>query len=239
MSTQKLTNNPTTNFWINSALDLGAKIAEAAVIDGPDFDFEQNFQAALKFQDPDFLKAGEEKGIWFSVSENARRAARNCGKPEAPMVLAKIEGLMGFVNGFLARDDLTDAEKKEFLSRFLTSANDKDYDDEDIGTVAQLFAAVMTGDDGTLYTLFQELTHDDMLAIETKFNEEFGKWARDQRGMDLRQGGNHKARQLLKEISENAQRTSKNIENKTVAELAEEPQETPLQEYNRQQKTRV
>ncbi len=226
-------NNSPTGIILNTVLQAGQTAVEQArkeqeksegylAFYKEEFDFAKNHESLLKFQDPDFLEAGKETGVWFSVPDHVRERARYSDNKEALSVLAKIEGLMRFVNRFLARDDLTDSEKMEFLSRFMTSANDRDFTDDDVGTVAQLFAAVMTGDKKSLQVLFLALNHDAMLDIEAKFNQEFGTWAKDQRGIDLRERGNQNARDFLKDMSDAMQKTQKEMGEKTLAEIIEE-----------------
>jgi hypothetical protein len=150
-------------------------------------------QTQLGFGTQQFLDRGKESGVWFSVSAEARRVARESG-PEAEQKLAAIEAQMNAVNAFLARTDVSDQKKLEFLKRFLGQTG-LDYEDSDDGDKEQvaahmgaIFAEVMAGDTEILEDIifddsdgfFEDaLTFEDLNSTAVAFHDELTSWQKD------------------------------------------------------------
>ncbi|MCC7383874.1 MAG: hypothetical protein IT384_18675 [Deltaproteobacteria bacterium] len=144
-----------------------------------------------RFGAREFLEAGKEEGDWFEVSSEARRIAEESG-PDAVAQLGQIEEIMAEVNAFLARSDVGDAEKLEFLRRFMgrTDVDWEDGDDEK-EDVAAHFGPIFARLSGTDTEAIEEVLDLDTLkygerfdteeltATLAAFEEEFSKWKKD------------------------------------------------------------
>lgn len=113
---------------------------------------------------------------------------------KAERVLSQLGDFLTEVDAFLARSDLTDAQRASFLKRFLGAAinpDDADGVDHDASgelqtsALSTLIAAAVSGDVGALKEMFtgsQNIDERDVTAMINNATKDMGEW-RDKNGV--------------------------------------------------------
>lgn len=143
--------------------------------------------------------------------------------------LAAIEKWADFVNEQLGSNDLSEAEKKDFMATFFNESSD-DLEDPGSGVIGRILSAAVSGDEGAFNEMFDdnwladELRQDDVKAIDDDRQKTFKEW-REANG--IQRPADKGAINALNKIFGEQRATLDEYKGMTIAEAAERMESRP------------
>lgn len=141
------------------------------------------WQAQLEtFTSEEFIESGEHIEIPQAFKDKMAAFAKEHPERASDIhqSLTAIEKWADFVNEQLGSNDLSEAEKKDFMATFFNESSDS-LDDGGSGAIGRILSAVISGDEGAFNDMFcdgvnDELRQDDIEGIDDDRQKTFKEW---------------------------------------------------------------